>query len=155
MDKVANYYYKVMPFGLKNVRATYQRLMDQILSPMLGRNIQAYVYDMVVMSKREDQHATDLEELFATIEGCNQKLNPEKCVFIVEVGKFLGFLLTKRGIEANLDKCATIIEMRSPTNVKELQQLIGRMAALSCFLSASGKKEYSYFQCLKKNNHFA
>jgi len=72
----------------------------------------------------------------------------------VEVGKFLGFLLTKRGIEANPDKCATIIGMRSPTNVKEVQQLTGHMAALSRFLSANGNKGYPFSQCLKKNKRF-
>jgi len=127
-----------MPFGLKNVGATYQRLMDRIPAPMIGRNVQAYVDDMVVTSKEKDQHVVDLEELFTTIAKYDLKLNPEKCVFRVEAGKFLGFLLTERGIEANPEKCATIIAMRSPTSVKEVQQLIGRMAALSRFLSVGG-----------------
>jgi len=107
-----------MLFSLKNVGATYQRLMDRILSPMVGRNVQVYVDDMVVTSEREDQHKADLGELFATLARYNIKLNPYKCVFGVEVGKFVGFLLTERGIEANPDKCATIIKMRSSTNVK-------------------------------------
>jgi len=85
---------------------------------MLRHNVQAYVDDIVVTSKKEDQHVVDLEELFATIGRYNLKLNPDKCVFGVETEKFLGFPLTKKGIEANPDKCATIIEMRSPTNVK-------------------------------------
>ena len=73
----------------------------------------------------------------------------------MEAGKFLGFLLTERGIEANLDKCTTIIGMRSPTNVNEVQQLTGHMIVLSRFLSAIGDKRYPYFKCLKKNNRFA
>jgi len=76
-------------------------------------------------------------------------------LFGVEAGKFLGFLLTERGIEGNPAKCTTIIGMRSPTNVKEVQQLTERIVALSRLLSASRDKGYSYFQCLKKNNHFA
>jgi len=64
-------------------------------------------------------------------------------------------MLTKRGIEANPDKCVAIIAMRSPTSVKEVQQLTGRMAALSRFVSAGGEKGHPYFQCLKRNNHFA
>jgi len=96
-----------------------------------------------------------MEEQFATITRYNLKLNPNKCVLEVEAGKFLDFLLTERGIEVNPDKCTTIIEMRSVANVKEVQQLIGRMTALSCFLSANGDKGYHYFQCLKKNNRFA
>jgi len=87
-----------MPFGLKNANATYQRLMDRIIAPMIGRNVQAYVDDMVITSEEKDQHVADLEELFTTITMNDMKLNPEKCVFGVEAGKFLGFLLPKRGI---------------------------------------------------------
>jgi len=148
------YCYKVMPFGLKNAGATYQRLMDKVLAPMLGPNVQAYVDDMVVTSLEKSRNVTDLEELFVTIAKYKLKLNPEKCIFGVEAGKFLGFLLTERGIEANPDKCAAILAMRSPTTVKEVQQLTGRMAALSRFVSANGEKGHPYFQCLKKNNRF-
>ena len=72
----------------------------------------------------------------------------------MEAGKFLGFMLTERGIEANPDKCAAIIAMRSPGSVKEVQQLMGRMAALSRFVSVGGDKGHPYFQCLKRNNSF-
>jgi len=144
-----------MPFGLKNAGATYQRLMDKVLAPMLGRNVQAYVDDMVVTSHERGQHTTDLEELFATISKYRLKLNPEKCVFGVEAWKFLGFMLTERGIEANPDKYAAIIAMRSPTLVKEVQQLTGKMASFSRFVSAGGEKGHLYFQCLKRNSRFA
>jgi len=86
-----------MSFGLKNAGATYQRLMDKVLALMQGRNVQAYVDDMVMTSQERGQHAADLEELFATISKYRLKLNPEKCVFSVEAGKFLGFMLTERG----------------------------------------------------------
>jgi len=135
-----------MPFGLKNPGATYQRLMDKILAPMIGQNVQTYVDDMVVTSEEKDQRIVDLEELSTMIVKYNKKLNPEKCVFRVGAGKFLGFLLTEKGIEANPDKWATIIGMRSPVSVKEVQQLIGRMTSLSLFMSASGDKGYPYFQ---------
>ena len=81
-------------------------------------------------------------------------MNPEKGVFGVEAGKFLGFLLTERGIEANLEKCTVIIAMRSPILVKEVQQLAGHIAALFRFVSAGGDKGHPYFQCLKRNNRF-
>ena len=143
-----------MPFGLKNAGDTYQRLMDKVLAPMLERNVQAYVDDMVVTSLEKSKHISDLEELFTTIAKYKLKLNPEKCIFGVEAGKFLGFLLTKRGIEANPEMCAAILAMRSPATVKEVQQLTGRMTALSRFVSASGEKGHPYFQCLKRNNRF-
>jgi len=128
--------------------------MDRILVSMLGRNVHAYVDDMVVISVEEKRHQEDLEELFVTINNYQLKLNPEKCVFGVKAGKFLGFLLTERGIEANPNKCAAIINMRSPSNVKEVQRLTGRMAALSRFLAKSGDMGFPYFQCLKKNEKF-
>ena len=101
--------------------------------------------DMVVTSQARGQHVFDLEELFVTIARYRLKLNPEKCVFGVEASKFLGFLLTERGIEANLEKCATILAIRSPASVKEVQQLAGRMVALSKFVSAGGEKGHLYF----------
>ncbi|XP_068487084.1 uncharacterized protein [Phaseolus vulgaris] len=154
MTERSCYCYKVMPFGLKNARATYQRLIDKVLVPMLGRNVQAYVDDMVVTSLEKTKHVADLEELFVTIVRYKLKLNPEKCVFGVEAGKFLGFLLSERGIKANPEKCAAILAMRSPATVKEVQQLTGRMAVLSQFVSASREKGHPYFQCLKRNNRF-
>ena len=84
MTETSCYCYTLMSFGLKNVGATYQRLMDRVLAPMLGRNVQAYVDDMVVTSQERGQHVSDLEELFATIGKYRLKLNPEKCVFGVE-----------------------------------------------------------------------
>jgi len=121
MVELSCYCCKVIPLGVKNAGATYQRLMDRVLAPMIGRNVQAYVDDMMVTSQVKDQHVTDLEELFTTIAKYRLKLNPEKCVFRVEAGKFLGFLLTEHGIEANPEKCVAIIAMRSPILVKEVQ----------------------------------
>ena len=125
MTELSCYYYKVLPFRLKNAGATYQRFMDRVFALMIGRNVQAFVDDMVVTSQVKDQHVADLEELFTTIPKYRLKLNPEKCVFGVEAGKFLGFLLTECGIEANPEKCAAIIAMKSLISVKEVQQLIG------------------------------
>jgi len=143
-----------MPFGLKNAGVTYQILMGRVLASMLGRNVQAYVNDMVVTSQQKEQHIADLEELFTTIAKYRLNLNPEKCVFGVEVGKFLGFLLTERGIGANPEKCTAVIAIKSPTSIKEVQQLTERMVALSRFVSAGGDKGHPYFQCLKRNNRF-
>jgi len=133
---------------------TYQRLMDKILLPMLGWNVQAYVDDMVVTSVKVDDHITILEELFATVGVHNLKLNPEKCVFGVRAEKFLDFLLSERGVEANPEKCSLIMEMRSPKNIKEVQRLTGCMTTLSRFLLDSDDKGYLYFQCLKENDRF-
>ena len=154
MTELSCYCYKVMLFRLKNAGATCQRLMDRVLAPMIRRNVKAYVDDMVVTSQVKDQHVVDLEELFTTIAKYRLKLNLEKCVFGVAADKFLGFLLTECGIEANPEKCTAIIAMRSPILVKEVQQLIGQKAALSRFMSAGGDNGNPYFQCLKRSNRF-
>ena len=87
--------YKVMPFGLKNAEATYQRLMNRMFTHQIGRNIQVYVDDMLVKSLREKDHLNDLQETFDTLRSYIVKLNPSKCVFGVTVKKFLGFMVSQ------------------------------------------------------------
>ena len=86
--------YKVMPFGLKNVGATYQRLMNKVFAHQIGRNVQVYVDDMLAKILRENNHLNDLQETFNTLRSYNMKLNPSKCAFGVTVGKFLGFMVS-------------------------------------------------------------
>ena len=129
--EMANYCYKVMPFRLKNAWATYQRLMNKVFKEQIERNMEVYVDDMIVKSCEVNEHAKDLEEVFAKVRKYDIRLNPEKCVFGVRGGNFLGFMLTNRGIEANLDKCEAILKkMRSSTNLKEVHRLIGRLTTL-------------------------
>ena len=93
--------FKVMSFELKNAGATYQRLMNKMFTHQIGRNIQVYVDDMLVKSLREDDHLDDLRETFDTLRSYNMKLNLNKCAFRVTAGKFLGFMVSQRGIEVN------------------------------------------------------
>ena len=96
----------------------------------IGRNLQVYVDDMLVKIRREEDHLKDLEETFGTLRSYNMKLNLSKCSFEVTVGKFLGFMVSQRGIKANPNKIRAIIEMAPPKNVKEVQSLNGKVAAL-------------------------
>jgi len=82
--------YKVVSFGLKNTSATYQRLMNKMFANQLRRSVQVYVDDMLVKSRREENHLKDLEETFSTLHSYNMKVNPSKCAFRVTTGKFLG-----------------------------------------------------------------
>ena len=106
--------YEVMPFGLKNVGATYQRLVNHMFRPQIGRNVEVYVDDMLVKSLDEGKHLDDLQETFDTLRRYNMKLNPNKCAFGVASGKFLGFMVSHRGIEANPEKIKVILDMKSP-----------------------------------------
>jgi hypothetical protein len=109
---------------------------------------------MVVKTTKSGTYDQDLSDILALVRKYNMRLNPAKCSFGVQSGKFLGFMLTNRGIEANLDKCQAIIDMRSPTSIKEVQQLTGRIAALSRFLSCAGEKTFHFFSTLKKSERF-
>ena len=91
-----------------------------MFSHQIGRNVEVYVDDMMVKSKDEANHLDDLKETFSTLHKYNMKLNPAKCVFTVASGKFLGFMVSQRGIEANPDKIKAIIEVKSPKTVKEV-----------------------------------
>ena len=106
--------YKVMPFRLKNAGATYQRLVNHMFRPQIGRNVEVYVDDMLVKSQGEEIHLDDLQETFDTLRQYNMKLNPSKCAFGVSSGKFLGFMVSHRGIEANPEKIRAILDMKPP-----------------------------------------
>lgn len=95
------YCYTCMPSGLCNAGATFQRLMHIALGRQLRKNIEAYVDDNVVKSREAKTLIQDLEETFASLSMADLRLNPEKCVFGVPLGKLLGFLVSHRGIEAN------------------------------------------------------
>ena len=143
--------YKVMPFGLKNAGATYQRLMNKMFAQQIGRNVQVYVDDMLVKSRREEDHLEDLRETFDTLRSYNIKFNPGKCAFGVTAGKFLGFMVSQRGIEANLDKIPAIMEMAPPRYVKEVQSLNGKIVTLNRFVSRATDKCLPFFRTLKKS----
>ena len=116
--------------------------------------MEVYLDDMIARSEREDLHISDLEEIFTEIRRNNMRLNPEKCTFGVRAGKFMGFYLTERGIEANPDKCRAVTEMRTPSTKKELQKLNGMIAALSRFISNAAFKSLPLFKLLKKEATF-
>ena len=127
--------YKMMPFDLKNAGATYQRLVNHMFRPQIGRNVEVYVDDMLVKSLDERKHLEDLQETFDTFRQYNMKLNPSKCAFGVSSGKFLGFMVSHRGIEANPDKIQAILDIKPPQSIKKVQSLTGRVAALNKFVS--------------------
>jgi hypothetical protein len=150
----SNFCYRVMPFCLKNAGATYQRLMDRVFRDHIRRNIKVYVDDVVAKTKTRNDHVEELSQIFQQLRKHNMRLNPAKCTFGVRLGKFLSFMLSERGIEANPDKCRVITEMCSPKSIKEVQQLTGRIAALSKFMSKVGEKARPFFQCIKKAKAF-
>ena len=126
-----NYHYKVMPFGLKNAGSTYHRIMTKMFEPELGRSIEVYVDDMVVKSKVVSEHLGDLTNIFGILRKHKLRLNASKCSFGVGSRKFLGYMMTHRGIEVNPDQIKAISSLQPPWNPKEIQKLTRMTAALN------------------------
>ena len=126
-----NYHYKVMPFNLKNAGSTYQRMMTRIFEPQLGKSIKIYVDDMVVKSKVVSEHLGDLDNTFNVLRKHKLHLNASKYSFDVGSGKFLGYMVTHKGIEVYLDQIKAINDLKPPRNAKEVQKLVGMIAALN------------------------
>src|ERR1043165_252574 len=143
-----------MPFGLKNVGATYQRMMQACLKEQIGRNIQVYVDDIIIKTYSANTLVDDLRETFATLNKYRIKLNPKKCAFSVPAGKLLGYMVSARGIEANPEKVQSIARMQEPTDVKGVHRLTGKLAALSRFISRLGERTLPFYQLLRKGEKF-
>ncbi|KAL0281764.1 UNVERIFIED_CONTAM: Retrovirus-related Pol polyprotein from transposon opus [Sesamum radiatum] len=111
--------YNVMPFDLKNAGATYQRLVNNMFREQIGKNMEVYIDDMLVKSKRKEDHTRDLQACFGILQQFGMKLNRAKCTFGVHGGKFLGFLISQRGIVVNPEKINAILEMKHPRNIRE------------------------------------
>ena len=111
--------------------------------------MEVHVDNMLVKSKEEEDHLDDFKEMFNTLRQYSMKLNLSKCVFGVLSGKFLGFIVSQRGIEANHEKVRAILEMSSPKTIKEVQSLMGRVATLNRFVSKAIDKCLHFFKTLK------
>ena len=126
--------YNVMSFGLKNARATYQRLVTKMFRPLLGKTMEVYIDDMLVKSKERPNHTMHLQEAFDLLRVYDMKLNHLKCTFGVNADRFLGFMMTQRGIEANPAQLKAILESPAPNSRKGIQQLTGRLTTLGWFI---------------------
>jgi hypothetical protein len=142
------------PFGLKNAGATYQKETKKCLKSQIGKNVEAYVDDVVVKTTEEDKLITNLAETFANLREFQWKLNPTKCVFGAPSGLLLGFMVGHRGIEANPAKVDSIRKMAKLSNKKDVMKLTSMMAALGRFISKLGEKGLPFFKLLKKSDKF-
>ena len=139
-----------MSFGLKNAESTYQKMMTKMFEPQLGKNIEVYIDDTVVKSKEVPDHVNDLRNIFGTLREHILRLNTSKCSFGVGSGKFLGYMVTHRGIEVNSDQVKAINNLQSPRNPKEVQKLTRMTVALNQFISRSADKCRPFFLLMNK-----
>lgn len=126
-----------MSFGLKNAETTYQRLVNYMFTDQFGKTMEVYINHLVVKSEKKEDHLVHLVETFEIIRKFNMRLNPKRCNFGVELGKLLGQMVSKRGIEANPTKIKDILYMSAPRNIKEVQRLARRLVAHK-FISDGG-----------------
>ena len=139
------YYYKHMPFGLKNAGATYQRLMNKMFAGLLGKTMEVYIDDMVVKSKKASDHLRHLTESFQVLRHYRMRLNPKKCAFGVSSGQFLGHIVSRRGIEANPTQLSSVAEIQRPSTIRDIQRLTGKIATLSRFVSKMSDRCKPFF----------
>ncbi|XP_074327344.1 uncharacterized protein LOC141665262 [Apium graveolens] len=117
--------------------------------------MEVYVDDMLVKYKQAEDHIADFTEMFHILRKYRMKLNPQKCVFGVESGKFLGFMVNHRGIKANPTKIRALLDMKSSTSVKQVQSLTRRIAALNRFISKSSDRCKEFFKAYRIKVHTA
>ena len=151
---IRNFYYTVMPFGLKNAGATYQRTMTAMFHDMMHREIKDYVNDIVVKSKTREDHFGILKKVFERCRLYKLKMNPLKCAFGVSAGKFLGFLVHQRGIDVDPARASAIATMKPPTTYKELKSFLGKLSYIRRFIPGLTAVTSAFAPLLKKGAPF-
>ena len=128
------YHYRVMSFGLKNANVTYMRDMTTIFHDMIHKEMEVYVDDVIIKSRKKLDHLTHLKKFFDRQHWYNLKLNPAKCAFEVPAGKLLGIIVSRRGIEIDPSKIKAIQELPPPKTKKEVISFLGRLHYISRFI---------------------
>jgi hypothetical protein len=146
--------YTKMAFRLKNGGVTYQRCIHIVLESQIGRNVKAYIDDIMVKSKKNGDLLDDLKETFGNLRKSKMMLNPKKCVFGMSSGKLLGYMVSSWGIDVNPKKLEAIEHLQQPWTRKEIQKLAGIMAALSRFISKLGERGMPFYRLLHKADGF-
>ena len=146
-----SYCYRVMPFGLKNAGATYQRAATTLFHDMMHKDVEVYVDDMIVKSQGGADHLAALQRFFERIRQFRLRLNPKKCSFGVTSGKLLGHIVSERGIEVDPEKTKAILDMPAPRTEKEIRGFLGRLQYISRFIARLTDICEPIFRLLRKN----
>ena len=149
-----NFYCTVMPFGLKNAGATYQRAMTAIFHDMTHQELEDYMDDIMVKSRRREEHFHVLKRVFERCRALKLRTNPLKCAFGVSFGKFLGFLVPSRGIDMDQAKATAIAIMRPSATVKELKSFLRKVSYIRKFIPGLASITSAFTKLLKKGKSF-
>ncbi|KAK4520564.1 uncharacterized protein ATC70_006441 [Mucor velutinosus] len=131
----STYVFNTMAMGMKNAPAHFQLLMDQVLGDMRYRTAIAYQDDTILFSDTFDNHVLQLRKLLTRLREANLTINIEKCQFGLNQINFLGFIVSDQGVHADMDKVTPITNLRAPTNIKEVERLLGMAGVYSKFIS--------------------
>jgi hypothetical protein len=154
ITKYGIYEFTVMPFGLCNAPATFQRLMDKVLRPYIGRIALVYLDDIVVFSDTFEQHLKDLATIFETLKQAELKLNREKCHFFLQSIKFLGHVISKDGVQPDEDKIIKVKNFPEPKNLRQLRGFLGLASYYRKFIKNFSKIAKPLNQLLKKEERY-
>ena len=146
------FYWNIMPFGLKNVGATYQRAMTTIFHDMMHKNMEDYVDDTLEKSKKRDIHLEELSLILDCMEQFQLRLNPNKCAFGVTFRKLLGYIISAKGIEVDPEKVQAIMDMPPPKNINQLRSLQGCLQSIRRFISQLANKAQAFNKNLHKGS---
>ena len=141
----------MMPFGLKNAGAAYQRMATTLLHDIMRNKVEVYVDDMIMKSKDREGHVANLRKFFERIMESRLRLNPHKYTFGVTTGKLLGFLVSDRVIEVDLSKIKAILDMSPPKSEKEIRGFLGWLQYISQFIAKRISTCKPIFKLLRKN----
>ena len=126
--------FKVLPFGVVNGPATFQRLMSKVLDGLIGQNCYVYLDDIVCFSPDIEQHISDLQEIFCRLRQAGLTVNAEKCQFACQEMKYLGHVVSSDGLKMDPEKVSTIVDYPQPRSVKELERFLGMVGWYQKFI---------------------
>lgn len=137
--------FTVLPFGLCNAVATYQRFMEKLFAGLVNNFVFVYIDDILIASESWEQHLEHIKLVFERIRDAELKLKIEKCHFGATELPFLGHILTREGIKMNADKIKPIVELVTPSTKKELQSFLGFMTYYRKFIYGFGHSRHLFF----------
>ena len=145
------YEYNRMPFGLTNAPATFQRLMDKVLKPVLYKFVLVYLYDIIVFSRTIEEHLQHLEIVFKLLAEAGLKLKTNKCQFLKDKLDYLGHTVLREEVATNPSKVQSILNYPAPTNVKKVQSFLGLISYYRKFIRAFAEKAHSLTKLTRKD----